>query len=92
MKLTKLLEISIVATLLAGNVALASSSDCGFINNSDQRNSCIAQARRNPANCGFINNSDQRNLCIAQARQEKSQCGFINDSNLRNQCRGLINK
>jgi hypothetical protein len=65
------------------------SSQCGFIQNSDQRAMCRAQAERNPSQCGFIQNSDLRALCRAQTERNPNQCGFIQNSDMRAQCRAI---
>ncbi len=74
---------------LATSAFAQNSSQCGFIQNSDQRAMCRAQAERNPSQCGFIQNSDLRAMCRAQAEGNSSQCGFIQNSDMRAQCRAL---
>jgi hypothetical protein len=74
---------------LSSGTFAQNSSQCGFIQNSDQRAMCRAQAERNPSQCGFIQNSDLRAMCKAQAEGNSSQCGFIQNSDMRAQCRAM---
>jgi hypothetical protein len=96
MKLNKKwLALSVVLTGLAfttliPEVSIAqNASECGFIQNSDQRSMCRAIANRNVSECGFIQNSDLRSMCRAQVGRNPSECGFIQNSDFRAQCRAL---
>lgn len=66
-----------------------SSSQCGFIQNNDQRAMCRALAERKSSQCGFIQNNDQRALCRALVDRNPSQCGFIQNADFRSTCRAL---
>jgi hypothetical protein len=65
------------------------SSQCGFIQDNDQRAMCRALAERNSSQCGFIQNNDLRAMCRAQVDRNPSQCGFIQNSDMRSTCRAL---
>lgn len=84
------LIVMVAGCLLISNSAYAqNSSQCGFIQNSDQRAMCRAQAERNSAQCGFIQNSDLRAMCRAQVDKNSAQCGFIKNADMRSTCRAL---
>jgi hypothetical protein len=85
----KFLFVKSCLLLISNAVFAQNSSQCGFIQNSDQRAMCRAQAERNPSQCGFIQNSDLRAMCRAQAERNPSQCGFIQNSDMRAQCRAI---
>lgn len=80
--------IMAILTLLsfATMPAYADSSQCGFIQDSDQRAYCRATSGDGPSQCGFIQDSDLRAMCRAESGGGQSQCGFISDSDKRALC------
>lgn len=85
-------QFIIFITFLVSIIFLAhaqNSSQCGFIQDSDQRAMCRAQAERSSAQCGFIKNDDLRAMCRAQEDRNSAQCGFIKNSDMRTTCRAL---
>jgi hypothetical protein len=62
------------------------SSRCGLIQNSDQRNFCMARAQKSTARCGLITNADIRNHCYAVVAHSSSKCGLIKNADMRNMC------
>ena len=74
---------------MMGSVFAQNSLQCGFIQNSDQKAMCRAQAERNSAQCGFINDVDMRAMCRAQVNRNSAQCGFIKNADMRATCRAL---
>ena len=81
----------IFGTLLFATVsAFADSSRCYSIQNRDQRNFCLAQAKGAPSYCYAIQNRAAQNLCLAQTKGEKSYCYAIQDRDLKNHCLALF--
>lgn len=78
-----------VASLLYSAFIFADAGACYSIRDSDQRNYCVAQAKRDPGSCYSIRDADQKNYCLATIRKDSGQCYSIRDQNLRNQCRAL---
>ena len=83
-----LLVISIASQVLLSAYA-QNSSQCGSIQNADQRAMCRALADRNSGQCGSINNDDLRAMCRAQVNRNPGQCGAINNNDMRATCRAL---
>lgn len=52
----------------------------------DNRNSCIAQVKRNESWCYQVNGSDARNSCIAQIKGSDTWCYQISDRDEQNSC------
>lgn len=90
---TILLKLFFLLTLFAPQLQLPAyaqnSSQCGSIQNADQRAMCRALADRNSGQCGSISNDDLRAMCRAQVNRNPSQCGAINNSDMRATCRAL---
>lgn len=59
-----------MAFLFVGRIALADSSACYNIANSDQRTFCIARANNDPSTCYTIKASDVRSQCLAEVRKK----------------------
>jgi len=78
-----------IASMLPLATFAQNSSQCGSIQNADQRAMCRALADRNSGQCGSISNDDLRAMCRAQVNRNPSQCGAINNSDMRATCRAL---
>ena len=79
----------IIGTLFSAMSIVAhadNSSYCYNINDSAQKNYCLAQAKRQSSYCYNINDSNTKNMCLAQSKNQRSYCYNINNSGLKNQC------
>jgi uncharacterized protein YdeI (BOF family) len=82
--------IFLFISLLISSSALAqNSSQCGFIQDSDQQSLCRAIADSSPSQCGFISNSDLQSMCRGISGRQPSQCGFIQNSDQQSMCRAI---
>lgn len=62
--------ILLLAAILAAAPATAADlSSCYVIGDSDQRNFCIAKAKREPSQCYAIANGAVRAQCLAEVRR-----------------------
>jgi hypothetical protein len=87
--LKSLVFLAVLSTMLPGQ-ARASESHCHSIKDADQRNHCLAMAKRQDSYCHSIREQDLRNLCLAQTRGQRSYCHSIRSSDSRNQCLALV--
>jgi hypothetical protein len=75
------------AIVLASFGAHANNSAyCYNINDSAQKNYCLAQVKRQSSYCYNINDSNTKNMCLAQSKNQRSYCYNISNSGLKNQC------
>ena len=75
--------------VLLGALAIAApaaASQCGLIEDSDQRHLCYARADGSTGQCGLIKDSDLRHYCYAVVGKSTSQCGLIRDADKRHTC------
>ncbi len=70
-------------------VAMAGESNCYSIKDADQKNHCLALAKRQDSYCYSIRADDAKNLCLAQTKGQKSYCYSIRSSDTKNQCLAL---
>lgn len=77
-----------LSTAFAG-VSSASESHCYSIKDADQKNHCLALAKRKDSYCYSIRAQDGKNLCLAQTKGQKSYCYSIRSSDTKNQCLAL---
>lgn len=81
--------LALIVSITFSAVTYGDAGACYSIQDSDQRNYCIAQAKRDSGACYSIRDADQKNYCLATIRKDSGQCYSIRDQNLRNQCRAL---
>lgn len=74
-----------LSTAFAG-ASWANESHCYAIKDADQKNHCLALAKRKDSYCHSIRAQDGKNLCLAQTKGQKSYCYSIRSSDAKNQC------
>ena len=72
-----------------GAAAAANESHCYSIQDADQKNQCLALAKRQESYCYSIRAQDLKNLCLAQTKNQKSYCYSIRSNDTKNQCLAL---
>lgn len=72
--------------------AFADASYCYSITNQDQKNYCLAQAKRDSSYCYSIyNDQAKKNMCLAVVKNDSSYCYSIyNNQNMKNSCLGQV--
>ena len=68
----------------------ANDSYCYSIRNSDQKNSCLALAKKQDNYCYSIREPDSKNLCLAQIKNQKSYCYSIQSNDIKNHCLAIL--
>jgi len=66
--------------------SFANSSNCYSIQNTDQKNYCLAIANNQKSYCYSIQDNDRKNFCLAQLNNQKSYCYSIRSNDAKNQC------
>ncbi len=61
----KFIELSIVMASLAWSHAYSSDTNCYNIKDKDQKNLCLANAKKAKSRCYEIKNHDKKNSCLA---------------------------
>jgi ribosomal protein L27 len=81
-------KIILASLVLLGavNVAVADVSSCYNIRDSDAKNLCIAQTKRQVSSCYNIRDSDAKNYCVATVNRQRSTCYNIRGNDVKNQC------
>jgi hypothetical protein len=80
------LLLAAACAFAAAAPAIASESACYSIRDSDRRNMCLAQAKRQDSYCHSIRNSDDRHMCLAVIKKRRSDCYSIRSNDQRNMC------
>ena len=63
-----------------------SASHCYSIKDKDEKNYCLARAKRQASYCYSIRNSDKKNFCLAEIKGQKSYCYSIKNRDQKNAC------
>lgn len=80
-----------LVVLSASSLSFADSSYCYSINDQNQKNYCLAQAKNDSSYCYSISNQDKKNMCLALAKNDSSYCYSIyKDQNMKNSCLGQV--
>ena len=75
-----------VAVLAAPLAALADSSSCYNIQDSDKRAFCLGSTEKKSSHCYNIRDQDWRNYCLTLADGQRSHCYNIKAQDLKAQC------
>jgi hypothetical protein len=73
-----------------GGAAGATETHCYSIRDNDEKNYCLAMAKRQDSYCYSIRESDAKNICLAQAKGQKSYCYSVRNSDNKNKCLALV--
>lgn len=83
-----LVPLCMIAVAWMGE-AMAGTSECYAIKDTDKRAYCLAQVKRDPGNCYRIKDSDSRNQCLAEANGLRHRCYAIKSQDQRKTCLAL---
>lgn len=72
--------------LWVSHPVFADASRCYAIQNSDQKNYCLAYAKNQKSYCYSIRENDSKQFCLAELSQQKSYCYSIRLSDEKNKC------
>jgi hypothetical protein len=80
----------LILPLLMTQSAWSNESSCFAIANVDQKNTCLALAKRQSSYCYFVQNADTKNICLAQTKMQRSHCYSISSPDVKKQCLALV--
>lgn len=78
------------AIFFYGTQVYANPSNCYSIQNSDQKNYCLALAKNQKSYCYSIQENEKKNLCLAQSSNQRSYCYSIRSNDTKNQCLSIV--
>ena len=80
----------LILPLLVTQPVQANASSCYSISNVDQKNVCLALAKRQSSYCYSVQNTDTKNICLAQTKMQRSYCYSISSADVKKQCLALV--
>ncbi|MBO7556149.1 MAG: hypothetical protein J6T72_01985 [Alphaproteobacteria bacterium] len=79
-------KIAIVVFFTLMFFAQVAKANCYMINDSDEKNLCLAKQNDSATYCYMINDSDKKNFCLAMVNKNNTYCYMISDNDKKNFC------
>ena len=76
--------------LIIIGLPLAAKADCYSIRDTDLKNNCLAEQKKEAFYCYSVQDADMKNYCLAKVKQEKVYCYSLKNQDKKNECLAIV--